>query len=346
MGTNGSTLEVTAYSVNDDNSGDNYNVTTHTAAGTITKAPLDIHAVSDTKVYDGNRDSNGVPTVSGLKGTDTVTGKVQKFQSKNVMGTNGSTLDVTAYTVNDDNSGDNYNVTTHTAAGTITKKSLTVNGITANNKVWDGNTNASLNVAGASLVGVVSGDTVVLNTGAAVGTFASSNVGTWNVAVSGLTISGADSGNYSLTQPTTTASITAWNALGSGFYAPVGVANSIFTPAPSAAPTTNPGEYWNTVKGGSTVPLKFNVFAGSVEKKSLSDISSFQTSKLSNCSGGVGDDPIDLTTTGGTTLRYDTTGMQWIQNWATPKVTADTCYRAWVTFADGSSIEAFFKLRR
>jgi hypothetical protein len=74
---------------------------------------------------------------------------------------------------------------------------------------------------------------------------------------------------------------------------------------------------------------------------------SFEQKKLTNCSGGVGEDPIEtLATTGGTTLRYDGTGGQWIQNWATPKVTADTCYRAWVTFADGSSIEAFFKLKK
>ena len=37
-------LKVTAYTVNDANSGNNYNVTTHTAPGTITKAALDINA--------------------------------------------------------------------------------------------------------------------------------------------------------------------------------------------------------------------------------------------------------------------------------------------------------------
>jgi YDG domain len=288
-----------------------------------------------------------VPTVSGLKGTDTVTGREQKFQSKNVLGSGNSVLEVTAYTVNDGNGGGNYDVALHTATGTITKKNLTVSGITANNKPWDGNTSATLNVGGAALVGVVPGDSVTLNTAGAVGTFASSDVGLWSVAVSGLTISGPDSGNYSLTQPATTASITAWNALGYGFYAPVGVANSIFTPAPGTAPLVNPGEAWNTAKGGSTVPLKFNVFAGSVEKTSLADIKSFQSSKLASCAGGTSDDPVEtLATIGATTLRYDTTAMQWVQNWATPKVNSDTCYRAWVTFADGSSIEAFFKLKK
>ena len=51
---------------------------------------------------------------------------------------------------------------------------------------------------------------VTLNTSAATGTFASPNVGTGiTVTVAGMTISGPESGNYSLTQPTTTANITA-----------------------------------------------------------------------------------------------------------------------------------------
>jgi hypothetical protein len=151
--------------------------------------------------------------------------------------------------------------------------------------------------------------------------------------------------NYDLTYVGANLTITAWNALGYGFYAPVGVANSVFTAAPSAAPSVNPGEYWNTAKGGSTIPLKFNVYAGSVEKTSLSDILGFQASKVS-CAGGTGDDAIEFVTSGNTSLRYDGTGGQWIQNWKTPTANSDTCYRAWVTFADGSSIEAFFKLKK
>jgi hypothetical protein len=54
----------------------------------------------------------------------------------------------------------------------------------------------------------------------------------------------------------------------------------------------------------------------------------------------------DLLTTGGTTLRYDVTGAQFIQNWATPKVSSETCYRATVKTQDGTTITAFFKLRK
>jgi hypothetical protein len=92
--------------------------------------------VTETKVYDGGTTSSGIPTVSGLQGsTDSVTGKTQAFASKNVLGTNGSTLTVTAYTVNDGNSGNNYAVATHSALGTITAKGIT-GSFTAANKVW------------------------------------------------------------------------------------------------------------------------------------------------------------------------------------------------------------------
>ena len=62
----------------------------------------------------------------GLQGSDSVTSLTQSYQSKNVLGSNLSTLEVAAgYTVNDGNSGNNYTVTTNTAAGTITGRGLT-----------------------------------------------------------------------------------------------------------------------------------------------------------------------------------------------------------------------------
>ena len=92
----------------------------------------------------------------------------------------------------------------------ITAKTLTVSGITSPGKVYDGTTTASLSVAGATLVGRVAGDTTTtLVTTGATGTFADKNVGVGKtVTVAGLTITGTDAPNYTLTQPTTTASIT------------------------------------------------------------------------------------------------------------------------------------------
>src|SRR5204863_282288 len=77
-------------------------------------------------------------------------------------------------------------------------------------QAYDRTTAATLDTSSAALMGVASGDTVTLATGGATGTFASAAVGTnKTVTVSGLTIGEADAGNYTLTQPTTTADITA-----------------------------------------------------------------------------------------------------------------------------------------
>ena len=97
------------------------------------------------------------------------------------------------------------------APGTLTvdPATLTVTGITASDKVYDSTTTATLNTSGAAMVGVVSGDSVTLNTGGAAGIFASKDAGTnITVQVSGLTISGPQAGDYTLTQPTTSANIT------------------------------------------------------------------------------------------------------------------------------------------
>jgi hypothetical protein len=98
-----------------------------------------------------------------------------------------------------------------TSAYPVIQKSLTVTGITANSKPYDGTTAATLNLSGASLVGVVGTDVVNLLTGTATGTFASAGAGgPITVNITGLTLGGAAAGNYTLPNPaaTTTANIT------------------------------------------------------------------------------------------------------------------------------------------
>lgn len=101
---------------------------------------------------------------------------------------------------------------------------------------------------------------------------------------------------------------------------------------------------WNVVKGGSTVPLKFEVFAGATELTTTSAVKSFTTQVVTCGTAADPSDPIDVTTTGGTSLRYDATGGQFIQNWQTPKG-AGVCYRATMTTLDGSSLVALFKTK-
>jgi len=81
------------------------------------------------------------------------------------------------------------------SAYVVTAKILSITGVTASNKVYDGNANATLN-GGAISGGVVAGETVTLIPGS--GTFASANAGTWAVTATGFALGGADAGNYTL----------------------------------------------------------------------------------------------------------------------------------------------------
>jgi hypothetical protein len=77
-------------------------------------------------------------------------------------------------------------------------------GITANNKVYDGTTTATISSNNVILNGVLSGDTVNvrLSTNGYTANFTSANVGTGiGVTASGLTLTGSAAGNYTLTQP-------------------------------------------------------------------------------------------------------------------------------------------------
>jgi hypothetical protein len=137
--------------------GANYTFSGGTQTGTITTASLQVNAVTDSKTYDATTASSAAPAMVGtLFGTDTVTGKVQVFGSKNVLGANGSTLSVTAFTVNDGAGGTNYSVTNATATGTITAAALQVNAVT-DTKTYDSLTTSS---AAPAVVGLLGTDTV------------------------------------------------------------------------------------------------------------------------------------------------------------------------------------------
>ncbi len=96
-----------------------------------------------------------------------------------------------------------------TRSFTVAPKLLTVIGITAIGRDYNGTTAASLITGPAVLVGVVGSDSVTLNTAGATGTFTpDANVGDdKTVLVSGLALGGTKAASYTLTQPTTTASI-------------------------------------------------------------------------------------------------------------------------------------------
>jgi len=196
LGANHSTLSVAGYTVNDGNGGNDYAVTLNTAQGTVTPAPLVLNAVTDSKRYDGTTSSAGAPTYdpTQLMG-DTVTGLSQSFNSKDVLGQNGSLLKVTGYTVNDGNMGRNYTVGFNPATGTITAAPLVVSA-TSGAKTYDGGTSSGQTPSGATLF---SNDTIT-------GTekFNSKNVlgaGLSTLSVTSYTVNDGNGGlDYSVTQ--------------------------------------------------------------------------------------------------------------------------------------------------
>jgi hypothetical protein len=131
-------------------------------------------------------------------------------------------------------------------------------------------------------------------------------------------------GNYNNASGTVNDVIQKWNL--TGFYQPVDM-NGVF----------------NVVKGGSTVPLKFEIFAGGVELTDTIAIKSLTYAQVS-CTAGAATDEIETVATGGTVLRYDSTSGQFIYNWKTP-TGAGKCFRVTMTALDGSTLVAYFKLK-
>ena len=106
--------------------------------------------------------------------------------------------------------GGKYTTNTGTATVTVNPKAVTVSGITANDKVYDGTTNAGLDYSAVTLGGVLENDTLTVT---ATGTMESADVGEKKVTISNLTLGGDSAANYVLAesgnQTETTATITA-----------------------------------------------------------------------------------------------------------------------------------------
>ena len=62
------------------------------------------------------------------------------------------------------------------------------------------------------------------------------------------------------------------------------------------------------------------------------------------CSAAGTADDVEVLTTGGTSLRYDTTSGQFINNWQTPKKPGN-CYLVTMTTQYLSKLSGFFKLK-
>ena len=208
---NNKTVTTSGYTITGVNAG-NYTLATQPSGITanITKAPVTITSVSATnKAYDGTTAvvlAGGSP--AGIINPDlvTLTKGTGVFNNKNAG--NGKTIITSGYTITGADAN-NYTLTSQPSGITanITPIPVSITGVSVNNKVYNGNTAATLN--GGSLTGIISPDLVVLAKGT--GSFTDKNVGSnKSVIIIGCAITGLDAGNYTLSaQPSgITANIT------------------------------------------------------------------------------------------------------------------------------------------
>ena len=190
----GKTVTTSAVTVNDGNSGNNYDVTyADNTSSSINKASLVLTTTDVTKTYDGTTAAAG--TATATSGTqvfagDSLSGGTFVFDNKNA-GT-GKTVTTSAVTVNDGNSGNNYDVTyADNTSSTINKANLVLTSSDVT-KTYDGTTaaNASaLVTSGTQLFGsdAISGGTF---------TFDNRNAGTGkSISTTGVSVSDGNGGN-------------------------------------------------------------------------------------------------------------------------------------------------------
>jgi hypothetical protein len=160
--------------------------------------PLSLSVTGETaanKIYDGTTDATlGGGQLHGVISGDSVTLiESGQFASKDV----GNAITITPGNTLGGDSAANYTLIQPTGfAANITPRAITVSGLSADNKIYDGTTAATL--SGGTLTGVISADTssVSLNNS---GLFSSKNVGDHLVVT--IAIGGSLSTNYMLTQP-------------------------------------------------------------------------------------------------------------------------------------------------
>jgi len=221
----------------------------------------------------------------------------------------------------------------------ITAKALTVAGLTANNKVYDSTTTATLSGTAAlqssesAGSGTTSdgtpytGDTVSV-IGTPSGTFASANAGNnISVSVSGLSLTGGQATDYSLTAPSLSANITQASTISaisastniSPPGATLGLTNAVSVVSPGAGTPTGTIQFYTngvaygpaiTISGGLAILLTnalphaaYSITAQYAGDNNFITSSSGSTNILIDNPPAIGTSPINYGRTPGTSLR-------------------------------------------
>jgi hypothetical protein len=164
-------------------------------------------AVAENKVYDGTNDAviSGA-TLVGVVGADDVS---LSGDTAGMFAQSGVGISIEVNTTMFLSGTDTANYTLiqpSVLTADIAPKALTVTGATAENKVYDGTTDAV--ISGATLMGVVGAEDVQLSD-AETGVFAQADVGEAIEVIASMSLTGADIDNYTISQPSITADITA-----------------------------------------------------------------------------------------------------------------------------------------
>ena len=183
-------------------------------SGNQTETTATITAKEVTVTITSNGGTYGSVVAAAAKLTGAVDGdNVPVTLTYTGNGYNDTAVPVNAgsYTVTASIANSNYTLTENTTANfVITPKPVTVTGITANDKVYDGTTDAKLNFSNAKFAGILENDKLTV---AAKGMFEKAEAGKQNVAISDLELGGDSVANYVLAesgnQAETTATITA-----------------------------------------------------------------------------------------------------------------------------------------
>jgi filamentous hemagglutinin family protein len=165
------------------------------ASADITARTLHIGAAGNSKVYDGTTGITVAFTDDRVQGDALTVSGSGSFADKNVG--SAKTIQVGAVTLSGADAG-NYTVSgaVATTSGDITRRTLVVSAL-GNGKVYDGTTAATATLSDDR----VAGDVLSVTGGSAA--FADKNAGSGKaIAVSGITLSGADQGNYVLASST------------------------------------------------------------------------------------------------------------------------------------------------
>ncbi len=207
----GSTLASSDFVANSGTNLSNYVLpTSGSGTGTITQAPLTAAIIGNpTKTYDSSTAAtlnSGNYTLSGfIAGQSATVTQTAGLYNVADAGTRSvsATLGPGDFTAGGATNLTNYALpVSATGTGTINKAQLQVGSVAGTSRSYNGGVADTLDVSTASVSGLFGSDSVNLNTAAA-GVFASKDVGTGiGVAASGFTISGGQSADYTLLQPT------------------------------------------------------------------------------------------------------------------------------------------------